>query len=259
MRLLAAELRKLTDQRAMWGLLVAAVAFAALGTASTPVIFDQTSDGLGFGTLEDQGVVDSVYANAISGYIFAILVGVLIVAGEFRHGTAVATYVAAPRRGQVFVTKLVASVIAGVVLMIISTLGGILAGVIALEFYPEAADPSVDIFVNTSIAAVVSGAVLGVLGASIAALLRSQIISLIGVLIWLFAIEPILLLLFPDQGKFFLQGLITAIMALDVESDQFNFDTANFTDPVSATLLLLGYALVFAIASLVVSIRRDVE
>ncbi len=169
MRLLAAELRKLTYQRAMWGLLVAAVAFAALGTASTPVIFDQTSDGLGFGTLEDQGVVDSVYANAISGYIFAILVGVLIVAGEFRHGTAVATYVAAPRRGQVFVAKLVASVVAGVVLMIISTLGGILAGVIALEFYPEAADPSVDIFVNTSIAAVVSGAVLGVLGASIAA------------------------------------------------------------------------------------------
>ncbi len=259
MRLLAAELRKLTYQRAMWGLLIALIAFAALGTASTPVIFDQTSDGLGFGTLEDQGVVDSVYANAISGYIFAILVGVLIVAGEFRHGTAVATYVAAPRRGQVFVAKLVASVVAGVVLMIISTLGGILAGVIALEFYPEAADPSVDIFVNTSIAAVVSGAVLGVLGASIAALLRSQIISLIGVLIWLFAIEPILLLLFPDQGKFFLQGLITAIMALDVESDQFNFDTANFTDPVSATLLLLGYALVFAIASLVVSIRRDVE
>ena len=259
MRLLAAELRKITYQRAMWGLLIAAVAFAALGTGSTPVILDQSEDGLGFGTLAEEGVVDSVYANAISGYIFAVLVGVLIVAGEFRHGTAVATHVAAPRRGTVFLAKLAASVSAGVVLMVISTLGGILAGAVALEFYPDAADPSVDIFINTSIAAVVSGAVLGALGASIAALLRSQIISLIGVLIWLFAIEPILLLLFPDQGKFFLQGLITAIMALDVESEQFNFDTADFTDPVSATLLLLGYALVFSVLSMIVSIRRDVE
>jgi phosphatidylglycerophosphate synthase len=98
-----------------------------------------------------------------------------------------------------------------------------------------------------------------VLGASIAALIRSQIISLIGVLIWLFAIEPILLLLFPDQGKFFLQGLITAIMALDVESEQFNLNTADFADPLTATLLLLGYAAVFAILSMIVSIRRDVE
>ena len=78
MRLLGAELRKITYQRAMWGLLTAAVLFSALGTAATAVIFDQSSDGLGFGTLKDQMVVDSVYANAISGYIFAVLVGVLL-------------------------------------------------------------------------------------------------------------------------------------------------------------------------------------
>ena len=35
MRLLAAEFRKLTYQRAMWGLLTVAVLFSALGTAAT--------------------------------------------------------------------------------------------------------------------------------------------------------------------------------------------------------------------------------
>lgn len=259
MRILAAEFRKLTYQRAMWGLLVGAILFSALGTGSTPLILDQSADGLGFGTLEEEAVVDSVYANAISGYIFAILVGVLIVAGEFRHGTAVATYVVAPRRGHVFLAKLVTACGAGIILMIISAAGGLGAGYIALQFYPEAANPSMGIFVNTAIAAVVSGAVLGVLGASIAALLRSQVLSLIGVLLWLFAIEPILLLLFPDQGKFFLQGLITAIMAIDVQSEQFNFDSGSLVDPGFATLLLLGYALVFAVLSMIVSIRRDVE
>ena len=37
MRLVAAEFRKLTYQRAMWGLLIAGVLFAMLGTIATPV------------------------------------------------------------------------------------------------------------------------------------------------------------------------------------------------------------------------------
>lgn len=259
MRVLAAEFRKLAYQRAIWGLLLATVLFTALGTAATPVILDQGAEELGFGTLEDQAVVDSVYANAISGYIFAMLVGVLIVAGEFRHGTAVATYVAVPQRGRVFLAKLFASLVAGVIFMVVSGGLGFLAAYIALQFYPEAASPSTDIFVNTSLAALVSGAVLGVLGAAVAAFLRSQVLALLGVLIWLFAIEPILLLLFPEQGQFFLSGLITAIMAIDLESEQLNLNTADFADPVTATLMLVGYALVFAVISMIVSLRRDVE
>ena len=51
MRLVAAEFRKLTYQRAMWGLLIAGVLFAMLGTIATPFIIDQSADGLGFGTL----------------------------------------------------------------------------------------------------------------------------------------------------------------------------------------------------------------
>lgn len=259
MRVIAAEFRKLVYQRAMWGLLVAAIAFTALGTAATPAIIDQTSDGLGFGTLQDVEVVDSVYANAISGYIFAVLIGVVIVAGEFRHGTAVATFVATPRRAVVFGAKLFTAGVAGLVLQVISTGLGFGFGYLALLFYPDAADPSVAIFVNTSIGAVVSGAVLGVFGAAVGALIRSQIIALISVLVWLFAVEPILLLLFPDQGKFFLSGLITAVVAIDIQSDQFNLNTADFADPLTATLLLLGYGVVFAVLSLVISLRRDIE
>ena len=81
MRLIAAEMRKLSYQRAMWGLLIAGVLFYALGTAATPVILDRSVDGLGFGTLAEVRVVDSVYANAISGYSFAVIIGVLIVSG----------------------------------------------------------------------------------------------------------------------------------------------------------------------------------
>lgn len=259
MRLIAAELRKLSYQRAMWGLLVAGVLFSALGTAATPVILDRSVDGLGFGTLAEVRVVDSVYANAISAYIFAVIIGVLIVSGEFRHGTAVATFVATPKRGRVLLAKLFVAALAGVVVQIVATAAGFGGGYLALLAYPDAATPSIEIFINTSIGAVISGAVLGILGAAVGALLRSQILALMSVLIWLFAIEPILLLLVPDQGQYFLSGLITAIVALDVQSEQFNLDTTNFASPLMATVLLLGYGVVFAVIALASSMRRDID
>ena len=259
MRLVAAEFRKLTYQRAMWGLLIAGVLFAMLGTIATPFIIDQSADGLGFGTLAEVAVVDSVYANAISAYIFSVIVGVLIVAGEFRHGTAVATFVAAPQRGRVLLAKLWVAAIAGLVLQVIATAAGFGAGALAMMAFPDAATPSVDIFINTSIGAVVSGAVLGILGAAVGALLRSQVLALMSVLIWLFAIEPILLLLVPDQGKYFLSGLITSMVALDVQSEQFNLDTGDFLSPLVSIGFLLAYGAIFSILALISSMRRDIE
>jgi len=259
MRILRAELLKLVYQRAMWWLLVAAILFSTLGTAVTPLIIDQTAAGLGLGTLADTNVVDSVYANAISGYIFSVIIGVLVVAGEFRHGTAVATFVAHPRRGRVLAAKLVVAGVAGLSVQVLATGVGVAAGYLALLGYPEAASPSPEVFPNTAIAAVVSGVVLGIFGAAVGALLRSQLIAIMSVLIWLFAIEPILLVLLPEQGKFFLSGLITAIIALDVQSAQFNLDTGNYLSPLVATLLLLGYGVIFAVVAVSSSLRRDID
>ena len=259
MRLLAAELRKITYQRAMWGMLLGGILFSVLGTASTPFILDSSGDGLGFGTLEDTAVVDSVYANAVSGFYFSMLLGVLVVAGEFRHGTAVATFVAVPKRGRVLLAKLVAAGLAGLILQVLATAGGMAAGYAALQFFPDAADASRAVLINTAVAGVVSGLVLGVVGAAIGALLRSQVLALVGTLLWLFAVEPILLLLAPEAGKYFLTGLATAIVALDVESDLVDFSTDAFLSPGVAILVLLGYALVASVIALASSMRRDID
>ena len=259
MRLLTAELRKLTYQRAMWGMVLGGVLFSVLGTASTPVILDSAGDGLGFGALSEPAVVDSVYANAVSGFYFSMLLGVLVVAGEFRHGTAVATFVAVPQRSRVLLAKLLAAGIAGLVLQIVATGVGIASGWLALQFYPEAAAPSAEIFLNTAISGVVSGFVLGIVGAAIGALLRSQVLALVGTLLWLFAVEPTLLLLAPEAGKFFLTGLATAIIAIDVESDLVDFSTDSFLSPGLAIAVLLGYAVVASLLALLSSMRRDID
>lgn len=258
MNLLKSEWRKLVYVRAHWGLLIAAILIAALGTGVTPVILDSSGELFGFG-LEQQQAVDSVYANAISGYIFAVILGIMLMAGEFRHGTAVATFLAAPRRAQVVTSKLLISAIAGALVMLISTVAALGAGWFALSFYPDAAAPSEGIFVNTIIAALVSGAVLGVIGIAIGTLIRNQMLAIVITLIYLYVIDPILLALWADAGKWLPSGLITAMLALDIDAPELGFDTSLYLPALTATLVLLGFGVVFAGVAVATSLRRDVE
>ena len=258
MSLMKSEWRKLVYVRAHWGLLIAAILLSGLSTAVTPMILDSMGSSSGL-MLSMQEAVDSVYANAIGGYIFAIILGIMLMSGEFRHGTAVATFLTAPKRGTVLANKLAIAAVGGVLLMAISTGAGIAGGLIGMSFYPDAASPSSNIFLNTMAAAVVSGAVLGIVGVAIGTLVRNQMLAIVGALVYLFVIDPILLLVWPDAGKFLPSGLITGMMALDIQSPELGFDTTNYLPAVWATVVLIGYGMVFAIVAVATSLRRDVD
>lgn len=258
MSLMKSEWRKLVYVRAHWGLLIAAILLSGLSTAVTPMILDSMGPSSGL-MLSMQEAVDSVYANAIGGYIFAIILGIMLMSGEFRHGTAVATFLTAPKRGTVLANKLAIAAVGGVLLMAISTGAGIAGGLIGMSFYPDAASPSSNIFLNTMAAAVVSGAVLGIVGVAIGTLVRNQMLAIVGALVYLFVIDPILLLVWPDAGKFLPSGLITGMMALDIQSPELGFDTTNYLPAVWATVVLIGYGMVFAIVAVATSLRRDVD
>lgn len=263
MNLIKSELRKLTYTKSFWLMTLAAIALAVLSTAPTPYILSDLGGEMSFGNLSDQATVDTVYANALSAYIFAIILGILIMAGEFRHGTAVATFLAAPKRASVLVAKIIVAVFAGIFVMVVSTIFGFIGGAVALGFYPDAAAPSVEVFVNTSIAAILSGAVLAALGVALGTLIKNQLVAVVSALIWLFVVEPILLLFLVDAAKFFPTGLITAMLSLDVDvNDPTNgvgINTADYLDPIPAALLLVAYGVVFSVVALATSLRRDID
>ena len=258
MSLLNSEWRKLVYVRAHWGLLVGAVVLAGFGTAVTPIILDSNSATFGL-ALDQQTAVDSVYANAISSYIFAIIIGIMLMSGEFRHGTAVATFLTAPKRGTLLANKLGIAAIGGALVMVISTGAGIAAGWVTLSFFENVAEPSSGVFVNTMIAAVVSGSILGIVGVAIGTLIRNQMLAITGSLIYLFVVDPILLTLVPEAGKWLPSGLITAMLALDIQAPEFGIDTANYLPPLTATLVLLGYGVVFGVVAIATSLRRDID
>ena len=256
--LLKSEWRKLIYARAHGGLLIAGILLAGLSTAVTPVILDNPATGFGL-SLDQTQSVDAVYANAISAYFFAIIIGIMLMSGEFRHGTAVATFLTAPKRGTVLATKLVIAAIGGMLVMVISTAAGLAGGWVGLSFFPDAASPTNEVFINTMLAAVVSGAVLGIIGVALGTLVRNQMLAITGALLYLFVIDPILLALAPDTGKYLPQGLIVSMLALDIEAPEFGIDTTAYLPPLTATVVLLGYGAVFAGLAIATSLRRDIE
>lgn len=258
MNLVKSELRKLIYVRAHWGLLLAATFISVLSTVVTPFIIDSQSELFGFG-LETTDAVDSVYANGISGYLFAIILGIMLMAGEFRHGTAVATFLAAPKRASVLGAKLVVSALAGVLMMVISTSLSFLGGWLALSQFENAGDPSDGIFMNSLLSACVSGAVLGVMGVAIGTLVRNQMFAIVGTLIYFMLIDPILLALWPDAGKWLPSGLVTAMLSINVDAPELGFDTTAYLSPTLAVLVLLGYGTVFGVLAITTSLRRDVD
>jgi ABC-2 type transport system permease protein len=258
MSLIKSELRKVLYVRANWGILLASVVISIISVVITPFIFEAGNVGGGL-TLDSPQAIDAIYANAISGYIFVIILGIMLMAGEYRHGTAVATFLARPKREIVLAAKLGIAAIVGAVFMLISVWASILAGIIVLASFDNAAAPSSGTFLNLTIAGLVSGAILAVIGVAIGALLKSQMLAIVFSLVYLFVIDPLLLVLWVNIAKYLPGGLITAMTAIDIDAPELGINTANFLDPIQATLLLLGYGAVFALTSLVTSMKRDVE
>ena len=258
MNLLKSEWRKLVYVRANWGLLIAATAISVLSVVVVPFVLE--SQGEMFGTsMQSSDGVDSVYANGISGYVFAIILGIMLMAGEFRHGTSVATFLTAPRRTTVVASKMLIGAVAGVLVMLISTIVSLFAGWVTLQQFENVAAPSDALFVNTILAATLGGAVLGLIGVAIGTFIRNQMLAIIGSLVYLFIIDPLLLTLWPDAGKWLPSGLITAMMALDLDMPELGINTSNYLPPFAAAGVLIAFGAVFATAAIATSLRRDID
>lgn len=258
MRLVKSEWLKLIYVRAHWGLIVGATLISVIPVVITPYIISNDSGLFGFG-LDQTSAVDSVYANAISGYIFVIILGIMLMAGEFRHGTAVATFLTAPKRASVLGAKIVIAVVGGIFVMWISTAIALIAGYLTLMSFSEAAEPSEDIFLNALVAATVSGAILGIIGVAVGALIRNQMLAIVGALVYLFIIDPLLLAFLPEAGKYLPSGLITAMLSIDVTAPELGLDTSTLLPPLEAVIVLLAYGLVFGAIATATSLRRDID
>jgi ABC-2 type transport system permease protein len=170
LRLVRAELRKLTTTKMPWGFLAALVLIA--GVDAAVVMFGTDMDGSKtfISTGADQ---QSLMAFAFNAMIGTALFGAIAVAREYGHHTVVPTFLATPKRARASLAQLTAVVVAGGAL-------GLIAQTLVSTFI-AAALPSTQygFMVSASgvtqvlLASTFSGAIGAMLGAGLGAIIRN--------------------------------------------------------------------------------------
>jgi ABC-2 type transport system permease protein len=191
-KLLRAEAIKLRSVRTTWlmlgiGLLVEAL-FAGLY--------------VGLVSLGDVGPIREVQTGTGLLMVMLLVLGVLTITTEFRHGTASTTFLAAPRRYPVLAAKLGAVLATGILtgLAYVAVNGGL-----ALPLFEshEGNLPPVGDLASVYAGVVVSFALLCAFGLGVGAIVRNQVGAIIAAIAFFFILSPLPELLPGNIGDYF--------------------------------------------------------
>lgn len=245
--LIQAELLKLRTTRTFWGTIAATLAFVPLSIA----LSIQSAGTNGSASLESSEGFRNVMSAASSGGILMIVIGILLMAGEFRFNTITTTFLITPSRKRVLKAKLAASGIVGLSLGLVASL---LTLAIAL---PWLSARNVDLSSHSADIAVVLlggiGATMigGLVGVGIGAIVTNQTLAVTAVLIWTLLVESLLTNFATGIGRWFPGGAASAMSGITPAD-------GALLQPWAAALLFAGYGLAFALVGSRSLDRRDI-
>ena len=181
--LYAAELLKLKTLRSTWGFLFVTVLFGGLLTAGN--IGGSSAEDRLDPELQSRIALDVAFPASI----LALLMGIIVVTNEFRHGTIARTLLATPRRGRFVTVKLLVGASLGASLVVAALVVAFVVSVIwlaTLDIPLELGE-----WGDGAWRALVAAMLAGVIGAAVGGAVHSQVGALVGVLVWMFVLEPI--------------------------------------------------------------------
>jgi ABC-type transport system involved in multi-copper enzyme maturation permease subunit len=258
--LLRAELKKITSTRLWWGLLAGALAFSALQALVTAIFagMEPQPGAPAMAALDTAEGVRSVYPMAMFAgtYIFALVLGITGMTGEYRYQTITPTFLVSPRRSRVVVAKMLAHALMGVVFGVLGLLTVLVVGGATMSIRGYGLGLDADRLWMTNGLAVLAIAIWTVLGIGIGTLVRSQIVAIVLGILVTFLIEPLLTVALAALEwdwlvKWLPSNASSALMAPgDVLLD--------YLDWWAGGLVLLGYAVLLGGLGLLLSLRRDI-
>ena len=189
--LVAAEFRKLLTTRLWLWILLISAAWTILYT-SLVIVLDNRPGQL-VPSLSSAAGQHALFAIAAGGAgpLVAVL-AVTQVAGEYRHRTAAATFLATPHRHQVVAAEVTAFLLVGVGYALACIIINIAVALPWLSARGIPVSASGNGNVAVLVAVVISVAVFGMTGAGLGAALHSQLATVTGMLLYLYVLEPLI-------------------------------------------------------------------
>jgi ABC-2 type transport system permease protein len=240
--LIAAEWLKLRTTRLVHATLPVAVAISAAAVAGVVVSAD------GVGALESADGIRRALSVTGSGAVVVLVAGIVVAAGEHRHGTAVDTFLTTPHRHRVVAAKLIVGAALGLVVGALTAFASVaVAG--ALYAVEGATFPLDDADVWTTLAGtLVYTTLFAVVGVGLGSLIRNQVTAVTAALAWVAVVEHILVSFATDLGRWLPFGAGQAIVRTPID---------DLLSPLAGTAVLSLYAAAFALAGLWVVATRD--
>ncbi|GAB2744581.1 ABC transporter permease [Nocardioides pakistanensis] len=258
--LVRAEFKKIASTRLWWGLLIGALVFVALQSGVTAG-FSGMDAGAGqtMPGPETPEAIRSIYPLGMftGTYMFALVLGITGMTGEYRYQTITSTFLVSPRRARIVGAKILAHAVMGVVYAIAGLIVAFVVGGVVLAIRGYGLGLGADRLWPTVALSVVAIAVWTVVGLGVGTLIRSQIVAIVVGILFTFLIEPLVTVVASATDTDWIAKWLpsNASSALMSPGDTM----LDYLDWWAGGLVLLGYGLVLAGIGVWLSVRRDVS
>ncbi len=252
--LIKSEFRKVFTTKLLLILTLSALAFVlltvVLGVYLTPGPPGQEDVN---GLLEPAAVTN-IYASVGGASVFVLILGIIAMSGEYRNQTISSTFLATPKRQMVIFAKMITYSILAFAIALLMWIATVIVATILLTTVEHA---PVD---WTKVIQILGGALLGlvlyaILGVAIGALITNQVAAVVIALVWIFVVEALLTVFVDWIGKWLPGGALNSILQATNTS---GFGGTDALSVPAAALLLISYAVILAIAAVVMTNRKDI-
>jgi hypothetical protein len=179
-----------------------------------------------------------------------LAIGISIMGSEYRHHTAVPTFLVTPKRSAVVAAKFVTGVAVG------ALLGAAAFGLAAASATVALSSKGVHHFAGDTaqmwIGAAVATAIYGALGVALGAIARNMVLAIVAALVWVQVVEvAFLAATFPTVGKWMPTGANLALTRTATNPEE-------LLRPLVAVPVLVAWAIAPGVAARIVVVQRDV-
>lgn len=251
--IVVAEIRKLMTVVTTW-VMTGIGLFLTLVTAALFTFMAEFTGSEFRGDDPDVAVaIDQVGANSV----IVLVVALLSMTTEFRHGTAGRTFQVTPSRIAVLAAKMLAGGFYAVAFFVagLVVVGGVLGTAGVLTSTGLSVGPQTMTALWHGAAGLVLTALLGV---AIGALIRSQVVALTVMLVWVFIVEQLISFAAPRAGQWLPFNALNALFVSEDARQSGPEGMMVLLDPMAGLVTFVGYVVVTAAAAILLLRTRDI-